>query len=41
MNYQCTDCGAEFTEMDQTNSEYKAGQCPECHGEDIKEETNE
>jgi len=33
----CFDCGAEFTEMEQTQSEYKAGQCPECHGEDIGE----
>ncbi len=35
----CQDCGAEFTEMEQTNQEYRNGQCPECKGEDIKEES--
>lgn len=34
----CLDCGAEFTDMEQTNQEYRNGQCPECKGENIKEE---
>lgn len=34
----CKSCGAKFDEIDQTRSEYKAGQCPICHSEDIKEE---
>jgi len=33
----CLDCEAEFSEMEQTQSEYKAGQCPEWHSENIKE----
>jgi len=37
----CLDCGADFTEMDQTNQEYRNGQCPECRGEDIKEKTDD
>lgn len=34
----CKDCDCKFDETDQTNSEYKAGQCPACGGEDIVEE---
>jgi DNA-directed RNA polymerase subunit RPC12/RpoP len=37
MNYKCEDCEAEFNEMEQTRSEYEAGQCPCCHSERIKE----
>lgn len=40
MNYECLDCGARFSEMEQTRSKYRDGQCPECHGEDIKEEND-
>ena len=36
----CLDCGAEFDEMDQTRSEARDGQCPECGSEDIQEEGN-
>jgi PHP family Zn ribbon phosphoesterase len=32
----CLDCGAKFTEQDQTRSEYRDGQCPSCGYEDIK-----
>ena len=32
----CCDCGAEFTEMEQTCSDYRDGRCPYCGGEDIK-----
>lgn len=34
---KCEDCGAVFDELDQSKSEYKAGQCPECHSERISE----
>jgi len=32
----CADCGADFTEMDQTNHDYKNGICPCCGHKDIK-----
>jgi len=34
----CENCGARFTQMEQTNQEHRNGQCPACGGEDIKEE---
>lgn len=36
MTYQCIACGAKFTEMEQTRSEYRNGQCPVCGYDDIK-----
>ena len=36
MNYECLACGAKFNEMDQTNYEYKNGQCPCCGNYDTK-----
>ena len=36
----CLDCGAEFDEMEQTNQEYRNGQCPGCKGENIEETDN-
>ena len=41
MIYECQDCESRFSEMEQTRSEYRDGQCPSCGSEDIKEETNE
>ena len=32
----CADCGADFTEMDQTNHDYKIGIGPCCGHNDIK-----
>jgi predicted nucleic acid-binding Zn-ribbon protein len=34
--YECLACGSKFTEMEQTRSEYRNGQCPSCGYEDIK-----
>ena len=34
----CLDCGAEFSELDQTRSDYRDGKCPYCASERIKEE---
>ena len=39
--YECEDCGARFTQMEQTISEQKFGQCPGCLSENIKEEIKE
>ncbi len=36
MKYQCLSCDSKFTEMDQTQQEYRNGQCPSCGYEDIK-----
>jgi predicted nucleic acid-binding Zn-ribbon protein len=36
MTYECLACGAEFSEMDQTRSDYRDGKCPSCGYEDIK-----
>jgi len=36
----CLDCGAEFTEQEQTRSDYRDSKCPYCGGEDIKEGTD-
>jgi len=33
----CLDCKAEFTELDQTRSDYRDGKCPYCASERIKE----
>jgi len=40
-DYECEDCKLIFGEMDQTRGEYKAGQCPGCHSERIKEASND
>ncbi len=36
MIYRCLCCDTEFTEFDQTRSDYRNGQCPSCGYEDIK-----
>lgn len=41
MIYECRDCETKFSEMDQTNQEYRNGQCPSCGSEDIKEVNGE
>lgn len=30
MIYECLACGTRFTEMQQTRSEHRNGQCPSC-----------
>jgi len=37
MNFECQDCESRFSEMEQTRSEYRDGQCPSCGHEDLKE----
>jgi putative FmdB family regulatory protein len=37
MVYECQDCGTKFSDMEQTNQEYRNGQCPSCGHEDLKE----
>jgi len=34
--YECQACFARFTSMEQTNQEYRNGQCPCCGYEDLK-----
>ena len=36
--YICEDCENRFSQMEQTLSEYKFGQCPGCLSENIEEE---
>jgi len=36
----CLDCGAKFSELDQTRSDYRDGKCPYCGGEDMKEDND-
>jgi len=36
--YICEDCENRFSQMEQTLSEAKFGQCPGCLSENIKEE---
>jgi len=38
MIYECNDCEARFTQMEQTISQHKFGQCPACLSENIREE---
>jgi len=33
----CQDCENRFSQMEQTRSEYRDGQCPACGGEEFKE----
>lgn len=37
----CEDCGAEFTEMEQTRSDYRDGKCPYCGSERIRETSDD
>ena len=42
MIYECLACGTKFTDMEQTNQEYRNGQCPSCGYDELKEiETEE
>ena len=36
MTFRCLACDYQFTEMDQTNYEYKNGVCPFCGSYDTK-----
>jgi len=40
MIYECLACGTTFHETDQTNQEYRNGQCPSCGYEDLREVTD-
>lgn len=34
--YECQACFTRFTPMEQTNQEYRNGQCPSCGYEELK-----